>query len=170
VNKSSGLQHWTLASGTGGGVCSVVRMREILFICTGNYYRSRYSEALFNHEAARCGLDWRAFSRGLAIHLAPSGLSPHTTRRLEELGISREATGAEPIQVREADFKRAARVVALKESEHRPYMARLHPEWEKRITYWDVSDLDAATSEVALGAIEAKVFALVGELKAAEGK
>lgn len=145
-------------------------MREILFICTGNYYRSRYSEALFNSEAKRRGLEWRAFSRGLAIHLAPSGLSPHTTRRMAERGIPRDMTGAEPVQVQEADFKRALRVIALKETEHRPYMARLHPAWEKRITYWEISDLDAATADDALAAIEAEVSALVAELSEREGK
>jgi protein-tyrosine phosphatase len=143
-------------------------MREILFICTGNYYRSRFSEALFNHEAVRRGLDWRAFSRGLAIHLAPPGLSPHTIRRMQEKGISRDATGANPEQVKEADFKRAARVVALKETEHRPLMARLHPGWGNRIEYWEISDLDAATADVALNAIETKVMALIDALARTE--
>ena len=143
-------------------------MREILFICTGNYYRSRYSEALFNHEASRRGLDWRAFSRGLAIHLAPPGLSPHAFRRLQERGIPRDGTGANPVQVQEADFQRAARVVALKETEHRPLMAWLHPGWENRIAYWEISDLDAATAGVALTAIEARVLALIGELEREE--
>ena len=145
-------------------------MREILFICTGNYYRSRFSEALFNHEAARRGLDWRAFSRGLAIHLAPPGLSPHTIRRMQGRGIPRDATGTNPEQVQEADFRRAARVVALKETEHRPLMARLHPDWEKRIEYWEISDLDVAKADVTLAAIETKVLALIDELARAEGK
>jgi protein-tyrosine phosphatase len=144
-------------------------MREILFICTGNYYRSRFSEALFNHEASRRGLDWRAFSRGLAIHLAPPGLSLHTLRRMQERGIPRDATDTNPEQVQEADFQRAARIVALKETEHRPLMARLHPAWEKRITYWEISDLDVATADVTLAAIEAKVLALIDELERAEG-
>jgi len=146
-------------------------MREILFICTGNYYRSRYSEALFNHEAARRGLEWRAFSRGLAIYLAPpGGLSPHTFHRLQERRIPRTTTGPDPVQVREEDFSRATRVVALKGTEHRPLMARLHPCWEDRIEYWEISDLDAATPKVALDAIEAHVLALISELEQGEGK
>ena len=143
-------------------------MREILFICTGNYYRSRYSEALFNHEASRRGLDWRAFSRGLAIHLAPPGLSPHAFRRLQERGIPRDGTGANPVQVQEADFQRAARVVALKETEHRPLMKCLHPAWTDRIEYWEINDLDGSTPEAAMGAIEAHVKALLAELESSE--
>lgn len=145
-------------------------MREILFLCTGNYYRSRYAEALFNHVAAERGLDWRAFSRGLAIYMAPpGGLSPHTTRRLREQDISFDRTGKDPVQVAERDFRRAARVVALKETEHRPLMARLHPAWMDRIEYWEISDLDGATPEVALPAIEAHVRTLLDELAGAPG-
>jgi protein-tyrosine phosphatase len=142
-------------------------MREILFLCTGNYYRSRYAEALFNHEALRRRLAWRAFSRGLAIHLAPpGGLSPHATQRLQERGIPFERTGPDPVQVAEADFLRAARIIALKKTEHQPWMTRLHPAWRNRTEYWEISDLDAATPEVALAAIEAHVMALLAELEA----
>ena len=144
-------------------------MREVLFLCTGNYYRSRYAEALFNHEAARRGLAWRAFSRGLAIHLAPpDGLSPHTTRRLRERAIPMERTGPDPVQVDGPDFRRATLIVALKETEHRPLLALLHPAWENRIEYWEISDLDRATPEAALAAIEAHVTALLARLEQAE--
>ena len=145
-------------------------MPEILFLCTGNYYRSRYAEALFNHEAKQRGLDWRAFSRGLAIHLAPpDGLSPHTMRRLQERAIPREHTGPDPRQVREQDFRRAARVVALKETEHRRLLAAQHPKWENRVTYWEIGDLDSATPAEALAAIEGHITALLDELAAARG-
>lgn len=140
-------------------------MPEILFLCTGNYYRSRYAEALFNHEASRRGLAWHAVSRGLAIHLAPpGGLSPHATRRLQERSIAREHSGSDPIQVKDEDFRRATRIVALKGTEHRPLLAAMYPVWEKRIEYWEVGDLDSASPEVTLTAIEAHVTALLAQL------
>ncbi len=42
-------------------------MNKILFLCTGNYYRSRFAENLFNWLATKQGLDWQADSRGLAL-------------------------------------------------------------------------------------------------------
>jgi protein-tyrosine phosphatase len=42
-------------------------VKTILFLCTGNYYRSRFAEELFNHHAERAGLYWVAQSRGLAL-------------------------------------------------------------------------------------------------------
>ena len=40
--------------------------KRVLFLCTGNYYRSRFAEILFNQLAPTRGLNWRADSRGLA--------------------------------------------------------------------------------------------------------
>ena len=58
-----------IAPGAGSGFGRGT-MNLLLFICTGNYYRSRFAEAVFNHHAKQRGLPWRAFSRGLAIHPA----------------------------------------------------------------------------------------------------
>ena len=41
--------------------------KTVLFLCTGNYYRSRFAEVLFNSVAGKMGLPWRASSRGLAL-------------------------------------------------------------------------------------------------------
>ena len=73
---------------------------QILFICTGNYYRSRFAEAVFNHYSEAHVLPWRAFSRGLAIHLVPPEflLSPdtheHLTQRKIEVAPHRPRPGA----------------------------------------------------------------------------
>jgi protein-tyrosine-phosphatase len=42
-------------------------VRAVLFLCTGNYYRSRFAEGLFNHLASQLRLGWRADSCGLAL-------------------------------------------------------------------------------------------------------
>lgn len=140
-------------------------MPEILFICTGNYYRSRFSEALFNHLAQESGLDWRAFSRGLAIELAPPGaISPHTQDRLKLRSIPLSLTGRQPQALSEADLRRATRAIAVKELEHRPLMEKRFPGWESRIEYWHVHDLDAALPDEALDELEVRVQALVEEL------
>jgi hypothetical protein len=65
-----------MSGGSQGRDCLVVDARQeamakqkhktVLFLCTGNYYRSRFAEALFNSVAGKMGLPWRASSRGLA--------------------------------------------------------------------------------------------------------
>ena len=41
--------------------------KTVLFLCTGNFYRSRFAEILFNSVAGKMGLAWQASSRGLAL-------------------------------------------------------------------------------------------------------
>lgn len=142
--------------------------REVLFICTGNYYRSRFAEAVFNHEAARTTSGWRAFSRGVAIHLAPPGLSPYTQAALRARGIPLERTAEERAALTAADLRRAAQVVAMKEAEHRPYLQSGFPDWVDRIEYWHFHDIDFLAPDEVLPAIEQRVLALLHRLTSAE--
>lgn len=141
-------------------------MSEVLFICTGNYYRSRFAEAVFNHHAQRAKLAWRAFSRGLAIELAPpdSPISPHTIEGLQRRSIPVAHTAPRPQSLVEPDLKRATRIIALKDDEHRPMIARRFPAWESRVEFWHVSDIDQADPREAVDEIDARVRALVAEL------
>src|SRR5207237_6225035 len=60
----------------------------VLFLCTGNYYRSRFAEHYFNALAAAAGLAWRAVSRGLRLNPNnPGPISRQTVRWLGERGI-----------------------------------------------------------------------------------
>ena len=142
-------------------------MDLLLFICTGNYYRSRFAEAVFNHQAAKHDLSWRAFSRGLATHLAPDdGLSIDTYHALLDRGIPLDCTATDKASVTEDDLRRATRRIALLESEHRPYIREQFPDWEDEVEYWHAQDLDVAPADEVLPEIEAKVIALVRELLA----
>lgn len=143
-------------------------MNHVLFICTGNFYRSRFAEAVFNHGAEAQHLPWRAFSRGLDIGAAPDApISEHTIQGLAERGICVHHTAIDRTQVSVNDFTRADLIIALKESEHRPMILRAFPEWDQKVRYWDVSDVGDIPPERALPAIEKLVRSLLAELKAA---
>ena len=49
--------------------------KGVLFLCTGNYYRSRFAEILFNSVAGRMGLPWKAMSKGLCWSVASTTLA-----------------------------------------------------------------------------------------------
>lgn len=140
------------------------RPQNVLFLCTGNYYRSRFAEILFNCLAAQQGLSWVAESRGLRLHAANLGpLSPHAVRALRGLGIRTDGQRY-PLQVSPADFERADCIVALKQAEHRPLLQQDFPSWEHRVEYWHIHDVDCQLAEEALPELEDLVRALVGRL------
>ena len=140
----------------------------LLFVCTGNFYRSRHAEAFFNWHATRLDLPVRAFSRGLLTSLVadePTPISRDTERRLRELGIPLHLTGTNPTQLRPEDLSRARRTIALKRDEHYAMMLQSHPEWADRIEYWAVHDIDCADPSEALPLIEEQVLGLVEEFR-----
>jgi protein-tyrosine phosphatase len=140
----------------------------VLFLCTGNYYRSRLAELYFNATAAARGLRWRADSRGLRLNPAnPGPISRQTVHWLHMHGILVPEPTRCPVQVVEADLLSAALVVALKEAEHRPLLERHFPAWADRVEYWHVHDQDCATAEEALPVLAARIEALVDRLSAA---
>ena len=148
----------------GAYIGGVKEWQTLLFLCTGNYYRSRYAEAWFNHHAQKERLHWRAESRGFRPHLEDSPLSHHAADRLEMHSIPRHLTRNHPLRVVADDLAEASLVVALYETEHRPMVARRFPMWTDRIRYWNVPDIDEVPPYAALPMIEREVDALVQHL------
>jgi protein-tyrosine-phosphatase len=140
--------------------------RQVLFLCTGNYYRSRFAEVLFNSEAAKRGLPWEAASRALALERGFRNVGPMAAAALaalEALGVRAPASCARlPVQASAADFARAHLVVALKQAEHLPLMHERFPAWAEKVEYWHVDDEPGA-----LALVEREVMDLVARL---EGK
>jgi protein-tyrosine phosphatase len=138
--------------------------RKLLFICSGNYYRSRFAEMLFNAMAAASDLDWRADSRGIATQLARHMVGPvsvHVLQGLAARGVEVNGRVRCPIQLQADDLAVADLVIAMKEGEHRAYLAGNHPEWADKIEYWNVHDVDVAPVEETLPEIERRLQALI---------
>jgi low molecular weight protein-tyrosine phosphatase len=141
--------------------------QTVLFLCTGNYYRSRYAEILFNWHAAERGLAWQAQSRGLEpdpLNWGP--MSRYTIAALGKLGIPFDHHLRPPIRVTADDFRGAHHIVAVKEAEHRPIIEREFREWLERVEFWHVHDLDCCGPEEALPHLDREVAALIERLRA----
>lgn len=140
---------------------------KVLFLCTGNYYRSRYAEEVFNHLASLEQLDWTSLSRGLAEELSPENVGPMSSFALEALqarGIAPQGSSRDPILCTAADFSKARLVVALKEAEHRRMIESRFRRAAKNIVYWDVDDIAFLDPSIALDQIDHLVQALVRQL------
>jgi protein-tyrosine phosphatase len=96
-------------------------MKTVLFLCTGNYYRSRFAEELFNHRASRLKLPWLAQSRGLAVERGIRNVGPLSLFALEALkrrGLVALGGDRMPRQCIDADLQEVDRIIALDEDEH----------------------------------------------------
>jgi predicted translation initiation factor SUI1 len=139
------------------------RQRIVLFLGTGNYYRSRFAEILFNSVAGKMGLPWLATSRGLALERGVNNIGPLATsaiKALEAMGVraSHECARA-PARVTAEDFTAADRIVALKRDEHLPLLQERFPAWSEKVEFWHVDD----APEVP-GLIEREVMGLVARI------
>jgi protein-tyrosine phosphatase len=121
--------------------------KRVLFLCTGNYYRSRLAEELFNQRARRLGLNWHASSCALAIERGAENIGPiseFAMRALSDLDVIPAQPFRFPVACTIRDFELADLVIAMKEAEHRPLMKTKFDAWAERVTYWHVHDLDVA--------------------------
>ena len=136
--------------------------KTVLFLCTGNYHRSRFAEVLFNSVAGKMGLHWQASSRGLALERGINNVGPmavSAVKSLEALGVrSTAAVTRFPAQVTTDDLEAADRIVALKQAEHLPLLQERFPVWAEKVEFWHVDDAPV------LALIEQEVMGLVARI------
>jgi protein-tyrosine phosphatase len=141
-------------------------MKTVLFICTGNYYRSRIAEILFNHYAERESISANAFSRGFRLNPDKNKgvISPHAVSYLSLLDIP--AGNTSPSRLDVDDLNRAWQIIVLDEKEHRPMMQQAFPEWEHKVVYWQFEDDYIADPGDVLPLLNKKVKSFVRSLQA----
>src|SRR5262249_55169570 len=137
--------------------------QSILFLCTGNYYRSRFAEIVFKSVAKKMGLPWTATSRGLALERGVNNIGPMAMAAVKALEAMRIRAAADvgrfPQPVTPEDFEQADLIIALKRSEHRPLLQERHAPWAEKIEFWHIDD-----AADALSLIEQEIMQLIARL------
>lgn len=141
----------------------MAKQKMILFLGTGNYYRSRFAEILFVSIAEKMGLPWRASSKGLALERGINNVGPMAAvaiKALEAMGIrDRERCVRLPARVTVDDLEQADVIVALKHTEHLPLLQEHSPAFAEKAEFWHVDD-----GPEALALIEREIMDLIARL------
>ena len=137
-------------------------MHRVLFVCTANIFRSRFSEEVYNHLANRTELPSRAFSAGLKV-------GNYTTRKiyfpaleqLKSLNIVPKRRNELSIHIENVDLKKFNKIICMDQSEHKP-MVNENPKLnEFHFDYWDIVDEPAVPSNISLPKCYRKVEELI---------
>jgi protein-tyrosine phosphatase len=122
--------------------------KQILFVCTGNFYRSRFAEALFNEKASQTNQSWKAISRGLALVDSQQGISPFALRELESRGVPAKFCKGTPKAITQKDLDKSDYIILMNETEHRRMFEKQFPKFdENKIHYWHIPDGSGSCSQ-----------------------
>lgn len=141
-------------------------MDEILFICTGNYYRSRFAEAYLNHLAK----GQISFSRGFEVFASRNEgpISKYTIQFLSDLEIHDYDKGQSPVQLGESDLEKAGMIILMDKTEHLPMYSKYFPERSDDLVCWDFQDVQFKDPKEILPGIKREVerlFQVIDEKK-----
>lgn len=143
-------------------------MKRLLFLCTGNYYRSRFAEEYFNHFARLHDLEWHADSKGLAqdIHSIgnPGTMSHYAIEHLKAVGITPRQSNRLPETCRASHLLESDRHIALYRPEHEPLVKKRFPQHLTLLEFWDIADVNEASPRHALGRLAKQLDTLIKEL------
>ncbi|GAA4650229.1 low molecular weight phosphatase family protein [Kistimonas scapharcae] len=143
-------------------------MKRILFLCTGNYYRSRFSEEYFNHYARLTALPYEAFSRALLQDLSITGnvgnMAKTAVNTLKALGIPVKGLERQPQSLTEQDIMDADIIIAMDQAEHQPMLEKCFPSYSQLVHYYAVKDVDQMPASEALKALGQILDELLSEL------
>lgn len=146
-------------------------MLNVLFLCTGNYFRSRFAEQWFNYCSQKNDLQHKliASSAGLNVYDGNGNIGAMAKEAIAALNarglIVNIDTLASPHQVSLAELESADVVIAVDAKAHRPMVRSSFPEWESKIIFWDVKDLgEDALQQDPIEQLQANVENLICEL------
>ncbi|MFH5832421.1 low molecular weight phosphatase family protein [Halalkalibaculum sp. DA3122] len=143
-------------------------MNSVLFVCTGNYYRSRMAEELFNFWAPVTDLSWEAHSAGLREDMSKSPnegpISKHAVRMLAQNGFPVSSSKRYPRSIEKEELEVHNVVICLHRTEHEPMIQKRFPKNNSEILFWEVPDIQYMEPEEAFSRIKRQVHQLISLL------
>ena len=137
-------------------------MHKVLFVCTANIFRSRFSEEVYNHFAKKLNIPSEAFSAGLRVgEYTTRKIYTPALRQLKNYNINPSRKDDLSIHINDLDLNVYDMIICMDEVEHRP-MVEMNDQLNKiNIDYWNIVDEPMVSSKVSLPVCFDKVKDLV---------
>ena len=140
-------------------------MHKVLFVCTANIFRSRFSEEVYNHFAKKLDIPSEAFSAGLRV-------GEYTTRKiytpalqqLKYYNINPSRKDDLSIHINDLDLNVYDMIICMDEVEHRPMVEMNDQLSMVNVDYWNIVDEPMVSSQISLPLCYKKVKTLVEEV------
>ena len=140
-------------------------MHRVLFVCTANIFRSRFSEEVYNHFAGKLNIPSKAFSAGLRV-------GDYVTRKiyrpaldqLKYYNIDPKRRDDLSVHINDLDLKDYHKIICMDEEEHRPMVQMNDHLIKVKVDYWDIVDEPMVSSQISLPLCYEKVKSLIEEV------
>ena len=140
-------------------------MHRVLFVCTANILRSRFSEEVYNHFAGKLNVPSKAFSAGLRV-------GDYVTRKiyrpalgqLKYYNIDPKRRDDLSVHINDLDLKDYHKIICMDEEEHRPMVQMNDHLIKVKVDYWNIVDEPMVSSQISLPLCYEKVKSLIEEV------
>lgn len=139
-------------------------MQDVLFICTANIFRSRFSEEVYNSLTLNAKIPSRAFSAGLLVgEYKTRKIYEPALRQLQLLNIDPLRKNELSIHVNDINLGEYKKIICMDQNEHFP-MVQANPKLKGYdIDYWEIVDEPLVSSQISLPLCYDKIKNLVLE-------
>ena len=141
-------------------------MNNILFVCTGNIFRSRFAEEVFNHLCKINGVDATAFSAGLQVgRYNQRKIYRPAMNELERLKIEPLRSNEDSVHINDIDVSIYDQIICMDEEEHKSMVRSNELLSGFTLQYWNIVDMPKVPSDISLPKCYKKVETLIDQLK-----
>jgi len=140
-------------------------MHKVLFVCTANIFRSRFSEEVYNHLAIKKDLPTNAFSAGLKVgaYLTRTIYKP-ALDKLKLFKIKPLRSDDLSIHINEIELTDYKKIICLDRNEHKPMVEQNRNLKNIKVEYWNIIDEPMVSSNISLPRCFTKVEELIDQV------